>query len=162
MAELDTTASADELIRLLTEQQELVDRLDQLAGRQAALIQSGECDALLDLLAQRQRIMDRFLASQDGLTELNRMVRDPANLDRGGDIKGDIDAVTRRRISSLIDEISSSLGRIVDRDEQDRALLRTSRDRTGEELAGLRTARQAQRAYVTPGRRTPRFADRQG
>ena len=157
MAELDTTASADELIRVLTEQQELVDRLDQLAGRQAALIQSGECDALLDLLAQRQRIMDRFLAGQDGATELNRKVRDAANWD-----KGNIDAATRRRISSLIDDISSSLGRIVGRDEEDKALLRTNRDRTGEELTGLRTARQAQRAYVTPRRRTPRFADRQG
>ena len=68
----------------------------------------------------------------------------------------------RDRISRLVDEIGDRLTRIVNRDEQDQARLRTSRERTAREISGLRTARQAQHAYVNARTRSNRFADRQG
>lgn len=149
MSDLDTTTPADELIRLLTGQQDLVDRLDTLAGHQHTLIESGDCEALLDLLAQRQEVMDRFLAGQDGLDRLARSARD------AGD-----DA--RKRIGGLIAAITGGLDRIVSRDEEDRARLEISRDRASDERDVVRTARQARRAYVRAGAGDPRFADRQG
>lgn len=147
--EHDPTPSSEALIRLLHQQQEFVDQLDRLAGRQAALIADGRCDELLDLLAQRQQVMDQFLDSQDGLARFDQ--RAP-----------DLDSGSRQRIASLVESISEGLGRIVRRDEEDRRQLQTSRDRTGSQLASLRTARRAQRAYVSGGSADPRFADRQG
>jgi hypothetical protein len=134
--------SADQLIQMLEHQQGLVDRLDRLAEGQIALIDAGASDELLELLDDRQRIMDELAAGQDGLTGVAEGHRD--------------------RISRLVDEIGDRLTRIVNRDEQDRARLRTSRDATSREISGLRTARQAQHAYVNARTRSNRFADRQG
>ncbi len=147
-----TEMSADQLIGMLERQQELVARLDQLAEGQIALIDSGASDELLELLGDRQRIMDELAAAQDGMTGLAEVLR-------GGD---DVADGQRDRISGLVDEIGDRLSRIVNRDEQDRARLRTGRERTAREMSGLRTARQAQHAYVNARTRSNRFADRQG
>ncbi len=147
-----TDVSADQLIGMLERQQELVDRLDRLAEGQIALIDAGASDELLELLGDRQRIMDELAAGQDGMTGLAEVLR-------GGD---DVAEGQRDRISGLVDEIGDRLSRIVNRDEQDRARLRTSRERTAREMSGLRTARQAQHAYVNARTRSNRFADRQG
>ncbi len=147
-----TEMSADQLIGMLERQQELVDRLDQLAEGQIALIDSGASDELLELLGARQKIMDELAAGQDGMTGLAEALR-------GGD---DVAEGQRDRISGLVDAIGNRLSRIVSSDEQDRARLRTSRERTAREISGLRRAKQAQHAYVNARTRSNRFADRQG
>ena len=147
-----TDVSADQLIGMLERQQELVDRLDRLAEGQIALIDAGASDELLELLGDRQRIMDELAAGQGGMTGLAEVLR-------SGD---DVAEGQRDRISRLVDEIGDRLSRIVNRDEQDRARLRTNRERTAREISGLRTARQAQHAYVNARTRSNRFADRQG
>jgi hypothetical protein len=152
MPEPDTNTSAGRLIRLLERQRELVVQLDRLAEGQMALIDAGESDALLGLLGNRQEIMDELAAGQDGLAGVSEVLR-------GHD---DISEVDRHRITRLVDEIGARLSRISSRDEQDRARLRTNRDRTAEELTGLRTAKQAHRAYVKARGKNNRFADRRG
>jgi hypothetical protein len=144
--------SADQLIQMLEHQQGLVDRLDRLAEGQIALIDAGASDELLELLDDRQRIMDELAAGQDGLTGVAEALRS----------RDDVSEGHRDRISRLVDDIGDRLTRIVNRDEQDRARLRTSRERTSREISGLCTARQAQHAYVNARTRNNRFADRQG
>jgi hypothetical protein len=152
MPEADTNTAADRMIQLLQHQQELVGRLDRLADTQMALIDSGAADALLELLADRQKIVDELAAGQDAMTGLSKALHEA----------GDVPAGVRERITELVDDIADQLSRIVNRDEQDRARLRTARDRTSDELGGLRTARQAQHAYVQVKTRNNRFADRRG
>ncbi|MHC4128419.1 MAG: hypothetical protein ACYTE6_08340 [Planctomycetota bacterium] len=152
MPDLDTNVSADRLIRMLERQRELVVQLDRIAEGQMALIDSGESDALLGLLGDRQEIMDELAAGQDGLTGLSEDLR----------ARDDVGEGQRTRITRLVDEIGDRLSQLVNRDEQDRARLRTNRDRAAEELSGLRTAKQAQRAYVKSRASNNRFADRRG
>jgi hypothetical protein len=137
---------------MLLHQQQLVGELDRLADGQMALIDGGESDALLDLLTDRQRLVDELSAGQDRLTGLSESLRETDTVTEG----------VRDRVAELVDDIADQLSRIVNRDEQDRARLRTARDRTADEISGLHTAKQAQHAYVNHKARNNRFADRRG
>ena len=152
MTELDTSAHADLLVKLLERQQALAEQLAGLADKQATLIDSGDADGLLAVLTNRQRIMDQFTAGQDSLARLSDAARrdDPAG------------AATQERIGSLIEDISNRLTDIMRLDEKDRGLLEASRDRVGQALSGLTTAREARQAYIRARTVTNRFADRQG
>ncbi|MCZ6612695.1 MAG: hypothetical protein O6941_08665 [Planctomycetota bacterium] len=151
MTDTDTTASADSLIHLLQQQQDLVGQLGRLASRQGALIGTGRADALLGLLSQRQEIMDQFVRSQERFAQFTESV-----------CSGDVGYEQRERISMLVDSISCRLSQIMRCDEKDRDALRVNRDQTRQELAGLGTAKRAHRAYVKPRAPSPRFADQEG
>jgi hypothetical protein len=152
MTETEANASADRLIELLLHQKDLVAQLDRLADGQMELIDSGASDALLDLLGDRQRIVDELTASQDSVVGLSRSLHG----------REDIAAGVRDRITALVDDISDRLLRVADRDEQDRARLRTARDRAAEGLSQVRTAKRARQAYVNDRTTNNRFADRRG
>ena len=144
--------SLGELIRLLEEQKSLIERLGDLARRQGALIEDGHTEALLELLSERQGIMDRFVISQDGLSRLAESLR-PA---------GDLAETSRNRVGELVEDISRQLAEILGLDDRDREALRAGRDRLGEELSGLGAARQARSAYLKSRSVSNRFADREG
>lgn len=152
MSELETPPSPDMLVKLLERQQALVEQLGGLSERQASLIEAGESDALVSLLAQRQKIMDQFIASQDSLTSLSDACRRDGAVADG----------TRNRIGALIADISERLGDIMSRDEQDRRQLESNRHQVGESLAGVTTAKAARHAYVRSRAVNNRFADQQG
>ena len=152
MSELETPPSPDMLVKLLERQQALVEQLGGLSERQASLIEAGESDALVSLLAQRQKIMDQFIASQDSLTTLSDACRRDGAVADG----------TRKRIGALIADISERLSEIMSRDEQDRQQLESNRHQVGESLAGVTTAKAAQHAYVRSRAVNNRFADQQG
>jgi hypothetical protein len=152
MTETETNASADRLIELLLQQKDLVSRLDELATGQMALIDAGDSDALLTLLGQRQRIVDELNASQDGVVGLSQSLHG----------RDDLGAGVRDRITALVDDISERLLRVANRDEEDRARLRTARERAAAGLSQVRTARRARQAYVNDKTRNNRFADRRG
>ena len=152
MTENEANASADRMIELLLHQKELVGQLDALAHGQMELIEAGASDALLDLLGRRQRIVDELTASQDSVVGLSRSLHGRDNLAAG----------VRDRITALVDDISDGLLRVADRDEQDRARLRTARERAAEGLSQVRTAKRARQAYVKDRTRNNRFADRRG
>ena len=153
MSELETSASADTLIKMLQRQRALIGQLDGLAERQGALIEGGNSDALLALLTQRQQIMDQFVAGQDDMTRLSEACM-------GGTVP--IDDATRDRIGVLIDDISHRLATIMELDEQARARLESNRDSAGQALLGLSAARAARDAYVNARAVNNRFADRRG
>ncbi len=152
MSDLETTAPADLLIKLLERQQALAEQLAGLADRQATLIDARDTDDLLVLLTHRQRIMDQFTAGQDSLARLSAAAR------RVGPPPSD----THQRIGTLIEDISDRLTGIMRLDERDRDLLESNRDAIGEALTGLATAREARQAYLNARTVTNRFADRRG
>lgn len=141
------------LLEVLMAQREMLDRLVTLAQSQGALIADGHTDRLLELLAQRQGIIDEFTASQHLLSELTRRLDHCVDATNAND---------RARVHTLITEISERLNHIMARDEQDQALLRSSRDHVKRELHSIGTARQATGAYRTVQPPTTRFADQRG
>ncbi len=152
MSDLETTAPADLLIKLLERQQALVEQLAGLADRQRALIDTADTDRLLAVLAQRQGIMDQFTAGQDSLARLTEAARR----------EGATEPAMQQRIGALIEDITSRLARIMRHDEQDRDLLGASRDRVGEALTGLSVAKVARRTYLRARTVNNRFSDRHG
>ena len=143
---------ADQLIGQLEHQQVLAEELWELAQRQGALVEAGDSEGLLSLLAQRQSVTDRFLAAQQGMSGLCEACR----------AAGEAPAPSRQRIAALMGGVTRRLEEILARDEQDRALLEACRARNAQELSGLGAARDAQRAYVGARTVTNRFADRKG
>ncbi len=152
MTDLQTTAHADLLIKLLERQQALAEQLTGLADKQTALIEAGDSDGLLAVLTHRQRIMDQFTAGQDSLARLT---------DAAGRDEPAVPAI-RDRIGTLIEDISDRLTDIMRVDETDRTTLVAGRDRIGEALSDLTTAREARHAYLRAVSVTNRFADRRG
>lgn len=145
------------LLALLERQHELVDRLVILADSQGTLISEVRTDALLELLAERQAIIDEFTTTQANLAGLT------ADLERR---LADVDPAQRDRIRSLLNRIGERLAAVMRRDEADQELLRASRDGVRGEIAALGTARHARNAYVnSPALASAggnRFADRHG
>lgn len=147
----DPVASVE---RLLATQEQLVDELAELSRQQRDLITARQTDALLSLLAQRQHIVDRFLASQEALGRVMAAM-DETNADRG-------DRDTRLRIHALADTISQRLAQVMADDQVDQQALEAGRDAVRRELDGVTVGANASRAYRTARPAECRFADRQG
>ncbi|MHC5023169.1 MAG: flagellar export chaperone FlgN [Planctomycetota bacterium] len=143
----------DQLIALLERQQQLVVRLGQLADQQGSLIEARRTDALLGLLAERQRIIDQFTASQEELSGLTVDLN--ARLEQTARSRAD-------RIRALLDEIGHCLASVMQRDEQDQQTLHTGRAAVRQELSSLDAGTQARNAYLKPKPVVNRFADRRG
>jgi len=146
-----------DLLDLLLRQQVMVDRLSQLADSQAELIAAARTDELLNVLSQRQALIDEFTASQSELSELT------GQLDRR---LAQVEPSQREQIQTRLNLIGERLASVMRRDEDDQARLKAGRDAIRTEMTSMGTARQARQAYVT----TPatastsnnRFADRRG
>ena len=145
--------STDRLIRMLQEQQSLVEQLAKLATQQSDFVESGRTEALLSVLGRRQEVIDRVIASQGDLAALlAQLRRDRSNVSEH----------YKRRIEGLVETINHQLARVMKRDREDQERLESRRDRTRQELAGVETAKKAHQAYFKPHRIMNRFADRQG
>ncbi len=149
----DQAASINTLVELLESQQALVEELGLLAARQPSLIEAGESDGLLALLADRQRIMDRLVGDQEPISQLAESLDHPA---------GTLGAEARARISRVAAVISGRLSQIVRSDEEDRVLIGARCQRASRTMAKLDTAKQAHSAYLRSRAVSNRFADRQG
>ena len=141
------------LTDLLERQRSMVDRLAELARRQSALVESGDTEALLSLLAQRQGIIDQFVATQDDLAPLTRGLQERLSAVAEDD---------RRRVGAIMDQINDALADVMRCDEQDQQAMQDQRDQIRDGLAGVGTSRQARRAYLGAKAVNNRFADRQG
>ena len=149
----DQAASADTLVELLEAQQALVEELSLLAARQPPLIEAGESDGLLALLADRQRILDRLFGDQERISQLAASLDHPA---------GRLGGEARARISRVAAAISGRLSQIVRSDEEDQLLIGARSQRASRMMAKLDTAKQAHSAYLRSRAVSNRFADRKG
>jgi hypothetical protein len=110
----------DAIIVLLERQAEMINELATLSARQSELIERDETEALLDLLTERQQIIESFTAAQQDLGQLTEHIesRLPS-----------VDAIRRARIQTLIGTVGDRLGKVMDQDECDQRSLRDARDR---------------------------------
>jgi hypothetical protein len=150
---LNVTSTPESLLQILERQHSVAGDLVRLAESQATCIAEDRTDRLLDLLAQRQSLIDQFTASQAEM----------GNLTRGlGERFEGMSEPQRRRIKELVSDISQALARVMQRDAQDQATLKASKRRVADELTSLDAAKQAHNAYRQEPAALNRFADQRG
>lgn len=143
----------DSLIELLLRQEKVVGKLLDLAKYQGQLIESKSTDPLLGLLSQRQKLIDEFTLMQGELTRLTEGRVDQLR---------ELDSQTRERIQSLIDDIGTTLNRVMAKDDEDRRALEDAKGQVQEELASTGVAQKARNAYRGASVVGSQFADTQG
>lgn len=128
--------------------------LDELSKGQSALIASGDADALLSLLGQRQVVVDQIAAIGVELKPL---------LDLWTEHGESIRAAHADPVRAQLDELKALVHKIAARDQQDHDALQAQRDEAARLKSGLSNQGRAARAYV--GKAThfaPVFQDRRG
>lgn len=149
------------LLALLERQHAVTNELAALAEAQSALIAAGQTDALLDLLAKRQVLIDQFSTAQDELGQV------AAQAELKSPQRPGI-AAERERIAALVGQISERLSYIMRCDESAAGEIMASRDQVRRELSSVSAAAQARHAYSgSTSRQEPpasanRFADQRG
>jgi hypothetical protein len=139
-----------ELERLLETQQELFTKLESMSQRQSTLIESQETDQLLEVLAERQCVIDRIAENSAALEPF----RASWNAVLGG-----LDEIGKVRVRRRLDMLSALAERIAQRDEADRRLLEERRDAVAGELMQVNRGRGAMAAY-REAESGPRMQDR--
>ncbi len=150
---------APRLVRVLDRQIELYAELERLSSRQSDLVRGDEPDALLDLLARRQVLVEQ-------VTDLNQQLEP---------FTREWDRLAERLSPGQRDEIGSRTRRldelietITGRDEADRRALESRRESVASEINALSNKRAAVAAYGGraggggSGGASPRFQDREG
>jgi hypothetical protein len=136
---------------LLDRQRLLLERLEALSLHQGELIDRDDSARLLDLLAQRQHLVD-------GIADLNAALephraRWPAVLSAMAEAERD-------RVNRKLDALSDLAGRLAERDEADRLRLERRRDAVSAELRNVTRGRGAVAAYALGAARAI-FQDRE-
>lgn len=129
-------------------------QLDALSQRQQALIDAGDMDRMLALLAERRTLVEQIERAAPGFDRGRRAWEEHAgSLSEGQNVE------LARRVSA-IERMGSD---IADRDCKAGEVLARQRDHLAEEMAGLGRASSAISAY-RPGvaQPAPRFQDRKG
>lgn len=142
------------LFRLLGEQRSRLERLERLSERQGGLIERGDTDGLLALLAERQPLVDELA----GLTDEVQPYRAAwAEVLR---VLGPADGERAMREAEWLE---SAAARLAERDRRDAATLEARRDAMAQEISAMPAARGAVAAY-SGGRPSDgaRFQDREG
>lgn len=147
---------ATRLIDLLDQQRRIYSHLEQMSARQTHLVQAGQTEPLLTLLAQRQRLIDQ-------LTQVAGNI-EPFKKDWPA-LFAQLDLVSRGRIQSLINQVQELLGRIMSADERDRVALTEQRGRLSVGLQQVAKGSVLNRAYQSGGvdpETHNRYTDEQG
>lgn len=149
---------------LLAEQVELLRRLTSLGEAQRSHIESGDVDALLEVLKQRQTLIHQLVAADRVIAsrmELRKRAGDvAADGEAGASADANADANTDATVvEELLSEAQELRRALVEQDERDGARLASMRNALGTDLqklsnAGRAAASYQQRsaaAYVTAG-----------
>ena len=148
---------APRLTRVLDRQIDLYTQLEALSQRQSDLVRAEESDALLDLLARRQTLVEQ-------LTELNQQLEPFTR--QWTRLVERLSPAHRTSIGERTKRLDDLIGAITQRDEDDRRALESRRATVAAEintLSNQRAAVTAYRASTGPRQATPpRFQDREG
>jgi len=131
-----------DLVRLLTHQQTLYRRLRLLAQRQRTLVLGDDANALLELLSERQRLVD-------GLSGLNGKIAPYRS--HWTEIYHALDDSARRQVSSLLEEANATLGALLKGDGHDCGIFSAKREQVAARLSTIDTGSCASAAYSTAG-----------
>ena len=140
--ESSSPKQAADLLELLRRQRALYRELSSLAARQRHLISGDQPEALLDLLARRQQIVEQLQAVH-------------AELSRAGGPAGGWSEQARDQAEALLAESRALAQQILERDREDGELLAVRKASLAASLTQIRGGQAANRAYAraaAPGR----------
>ncbi len=135
---VEETPQADELLDLLTRQHDIYRELRDLASRQRSTIAAEDPTALLDILSQRQALIDQ-------LTEINQRL-EPVRADWKR-IEQMLTTSQRQRAGKLVEQVGDLLQEILTSDEADTKLLSARKEMTGRQIRTQAAGAQVQAAY---------------
>lgn len=142
------------LFRLLGEQRTRLERLERLAERQSGLIERGDTEGLLALLAERQPLVDELA----GLTEEVQPYRAA-----WAEVARTLGPIDGERAMREAEWMESAAARLAERDRRDAAMLEARRDALAQEISAMPSARGAVAAYSRGQSAVgARFQDREG
>ncbi len=154
----ETTSSVSHdipaLMDLLRRQVALFEQLQRLSREQARVVQEGTVDALLALLAKRQRFTD-------ALTQLQLQI-EPYRSDWPA-VRAAFADSDGAEVDQLVDRSAAMLEQILGQDDRDRESLQAIHARIGSELGKINHVSRARNAYASlPSASDNRFTNRQG
>jgi hypothetical protein len=138
MAESKARRAAEVLLGLLERQRQLYRTLQALADRQADQVSAGNPDGLLQILAQRQTLLEDVKKTNDALLPFRQ---------RWDAICQMLDEQQRTEVSAAINEINDRLQTIMKRDQKDSEMLQLRCRKIGQDMQSSRLGRTAMRAY---------------
>jgi hypothetical protein len=140
-----------EYVSLLASQRALLGELDALSQRQSTLIDGEDMEPLLELLDERQRVIDRVVPISRTLDELRWRWRT---------LRAALPESQRSQVQRAEDALLGLFTQVARRDERDQARLKSRLESAGSQLAGIATSRRAAGAYGAAPLMAPRFQDR--
>ena len=157
MQQVDTNPARwrERVLVLLNEQIDLYSSLESLSARQAGLIRDEDTDSLLDVLTQRQRLIEKAQRVAEELTPYRR---------RWSDLLDALPALERDALNAKVNEATRLVDAIAARDEQDRQAMEQQRTQIATRIRDVTTARGAVAAYAGATTKTTdaRYQDREG
>ncbi|MAE61542.1 MAG: hypothetical protein CMJ49_09325 [Planctomycetaceae bacterium] len=143
------------LVDLLDQQRAIYHQLEQLATQQGQLVDAGEAESLLTILAERQALIDQLSQINGKLAPFRQ---------QWPTLWEELDADQRAQVTQRIDQVQQLLDQIVAHDQRDRATLQHHRDRLAGELDQVKQGAAMNRAYqhVDVDQSSPRFTDNEG
>jgi hypothetical protein len=148
MTEGKAKRAAEVLLGLLDRQRQLYRNLQALVEKQADLVTAGNPDGLLQILAQRQTLLEDVKKTNDALLPFRQ---------RWDAICQMLDEPQRTQATGAINEINERLQTIMQRDQKDSEMLQLRCRKTGQELQTSRVGRSAIRAYDDADGQAGRF-----
>ena len=147
-------ARARRMAGLVRDQRALCVELESLSRVQSTMVEGGDTDGVLEILGQRQQVIDRMTRLNEDLAPMReqreRLLATMANAERD-------------TVRACIEEINELVELVRGRDEQDREAMERRRAGIAGEISGVSRARGAVAAYS--GATAPsgaRFQDRHG
>ncbi|MCC7145090.1 MAG: hypothetical protein IT443_01445 [Phycisphaeraceae bacterium] len=130
--------SAEELAELLSRQQKLFEQLLDLASHQGPLIEAGQSEPLLNLLAQRQTLINQLHEISARLAPVRK---------QWAAVLQSFSQAARERIQGILDQIGKLQTRIASLDERDCQALRLTSQSLGSQMTRLQNSVGAMGAY---------------
>jgi len=142
------------LIQALAAQCELCTALQALAERQSVLIRSGDGDALLRVLAERQGLVDQISELNDHVAPYRRQWET---------CMAAVSPEQRAALDTLVSTLTLAVDAIARQDDADRAALESQRSAISAELTGVVRGKGAVAAYAgSHAPPQPRYQDQNG
>ena len=133
-----TVGDAAPLVALLERQRDKYQKLQTLSRTQTQLVQEGQTEPLLRVLAQRQQLVDE-------LAHLHRELEPYRSA--WEQVYGRLSETDRGVVSNLIKAVEQLLAEIIEQDQRDQQQLQQSKGQVGESLSQTAHAGHAMAAY---------------
>ena len=148
------TSEPDALMALLRRQRALYEELKDLSDQQTRLIEAGQTQELLGVLAQRQQLVEQLASAHAELAPKRQRLTELAD---------ELPPPQREQLRSLVDEVQGLLQSIIEQDDRDRQQLQSAKRGVGGKLQQTVRSGSALNAYKAgPGRAGARFTDHRG